>query len=901
MPTTSPYSPNDYQAASAFRPYQLPVNDIMRAFTAQNNFWDEGASKVKATYQKGLELNLVTDVQKQRRDLFLKDSEKQLLKLSSMNLADPSVVRQGMNVFKPLFSDEDIIGEDNVVSSLDKELGNADTSRTKEGGKNFNPFSAENIQYEKSLLAGKLNDQKGWKSLYGNTSKYTQYQDVSKEMNTISEMVKEQTIADAIVRGENPMYIDKLKTEKVSKERLLSAINEMGSPQLKEQMRIEGRNTYYKLLQNDETGQVANKYFQDIVTNVYTEGKNDLNRNKALMLYDKSINSKPELNKMYDEQLEQLEKQLVDLDKNMREQLKNYSNLGDIKNLSSNNSKVESLWQTYSSMKIASTLAYNNVEKDIEENRGYYLQKKLELEALKAENDAKSSKDNPNLDPLSAAANGATTNPVDPAQEDKGQKIQEVKKYLEENRTYQLQKMASFTFLGDDAIKGLMANEQDPRPIGVNGALTAAEISKAAKFLNAERNIRISKGELKGNPVTDEKYEEVVKNTDVNTLMKSMAGILIGNTEFTKDYAIKTLGETDGSKLVTKLLTNVSDVQREHMNISHQVFEKQPDALGKFANYFSNKGKVLITDKEIRNAFTNLRPEDLIAYSVTYTDDRNQQHIKQFSNQQEAEQYIKDNKNTYLDYRLKMDEYILPEFKKHINNLLAPVYLNAMAARANTETETFLVEKGNEATAIAGLENLAIKNTDNNQNVETTLAYLNANVSNVAGYRVFSPGVGEDLPYVKPILRSVKDDDKVGQLAINTKIPITVAGQAKLAKFAQKPSKIKHINFPDAVISYYQSSNPPATIKITNQGRDSEIKPLLEIKGGEIYRVVKNPEGKYVKGTPYTPKDFEKRLLERFNASSLEQLVKEKYETGELNEAFTAMLLDLENSNKNLK
>ena len=46
---------------------------------------------------------------------------------------------------------------------------------------------------------------------------------------------------------------------------------------------------------------------------------------------------------------------------------------------------------------------------------------------------------------------------------------------------------------------------------------------------------------------------------------------------------------------------------------------------------------------------------------------------------------------------------------------------------------------------------------------------------------------------------------------------------------------------------------------------------------------------------------FELELLKKFNASSLEQLVKEKYETGELNEAFSAILLDLENSNKNLK
>ncbi len=68
MPSTSPFQNNDYQAVSSFRPYRLPVNDIVRANMAQNQFWEIGASRVKAVHDNALELKLSLEPNKQIRD-----------------------------------------------------------------------------------------------------------------------------------------------------------------------------------------------------------------------------------------------------------------------------------------------------------------------------------------------------------------------------------------------------------------------------------------------------------------------------------------------------------------------------------------------------------------------------------------------------------------------------------------------------------------------------------------------------------------------------------------------------------------------------------------------------------------------------------------------------------------
>ena len=121
MPASSPYQNNDYQAANSFRPSRLPVNDIMKAYVAQNQFWDQGAQRVKTAYDSALNLSLTLDENKKVKDDYMKEAEKQMSKLSSGDLSDPSVQRQGLNIFKPLLSDRAIV-MDNHLTTLRKSI-----------------------------------------------------------------------------------------------------------------------------------------------------------------------------------------------------------------------------------------------------------------------------------------------------------------------------------------------------------------------------------------------------------------------------------------------------------------------------------------------------------------------------------------------------------------------------------------------------------------------------------------------------------------------------------------------------------------------------------------------------------------------------------------------------------
>lgn len=129
MAASSPYSGNDYQAASNFRPYQLPINAIAQAWTAQNRFWDIGAMKVKSVYDNALNLSLTSQENRDVRDQYMKDAEKEITKVSSMNLADASVQRQGFGIFKPIFQDDAIVQDDYLTDLRGKIINEADTYR----------------------------------------------------------------------------------------------------------------------------------------------------------------------------------------------------------------------------------------------------------------------------------------------------------------------------------------------------------------------------------------------------------------------------------------------------------------------------------------------------------------------------------------------------------------------------------------------------------------------------------------------------------------------------------------------------------------------------------------------------------------------------------------------------
>ena len=370
MPASSPYQNNDYQALSVFRPYQLPVNDIFKAYSSLNSAWDQGAMGVKSAYENALQLNLVTDINKERRDQFMEKATTEVRKMASMDLSNASIQREGINIFSPLMKDEDVIGEDYVVRNLNQEIAKGLSTRTSGDGKQWNPLSIENLQIEKSFLSGELNKRNGWKYLYQNMSTYSPNYDGTAELKKITDLLKAKEIEDAKLAG-NDWMIETINKKGVSKERINQAIQEMGSPQLKAQMRVEGRNTFYKILKSNP--EKVDEYFQGVATNVFSQRINDMKNNRAEISYQASIvpniPENTELRKYYKSSLESIDKQIENLQNvEMPKAVAEYSNLSNLDYLSANLSKVERLWESAKISQLAPQLAWESSTQSLKMN-----------------------------------------------------------------------------------------------------------------------------------------------------------------------------------------------------------------------------------------------------------------------------------------------------------------------------------------------------------------------------------------------------------------------------------------------------------------------------------------------------------------------------------------------------
>lgn len=181
--STSPYQNNDYGAVSNFRPYQLPVNDIYKAISAQSQFWEEGASRVKSVYDNALDLKLSLEPNQKIRDDYMKQADQQLTKLSSMDLSNPSIQRKGFDIFKPLLKDEGVIYDDAMTRHYDQVRSDALTARQKGDGKGY---SDNNLAYAMDGYNEFINskDRMAGKAFWGKRKEYTPYYDPTTDMNT---------------------------------------------------------------------------------------------------------------------------------------------------------------------------------------------------------------------------------------------------------------------------------------------------------------------------------------------------------------------------------------------------------------------------------------------------------------------------------------------------------------------------------------------------------------------------------------------------------------------------------------------------------------------------------------------------------------------------------------------
>lgn len=292
MAATSPYSPNDYQAVSNYRPYELPINDIFRAISAQNAFWDAGAARVKAKYEDALNLKLSLEPNKAIRDQYLKDAEKQLTKLSNGDVSDPAVQRQGFALFKPLFQDEGIIYDDLTTRHYDKVRNDALTYRSKDNGKGYSDI---NFQYAMQGYSEFLNskDRMAGKSFYENRKEYTPYYDYTEDFAKALKDCKPSSVETTSpyygASGAATGYLKETYSRSLSSAQVQGCLGVGLSPNGQRQMQIEGSVMYKNnlpVLASDTA-----TYLGGVSNNLSTKLQ-QLSASKAAVLSRKDISDK---------------------------------------------------------------------------------------------------------------------------------------------------------------------------------------------------------------------------------------------------------------------------------------------------------------------------------------------------------------------------------------------------------------------------------------------------------------------------------------------------------------------------------------------------------------------------------------------------------------------------------
>jgi len=304
MAATSPYSGNDYQAVSNFRPYELPVNDIFKSISAQNQFWDAGAARVKSYYDKGSNLDLTSAENRKIRDQFIKDSEKELIKLSSMNLADPSVQKKGMSIFKPLFKDKAILQDDYLTRKQKEIYSEAEKYKNDEKTKGTG-FHMDNLAYALMPFRsfGENTSRAELDSIFNKAknSQYIPHYDFSKERMDILEQCKPDKFNNTTAQG---MYLDTEKDSSLTKSKLWGCLNTALSPQATQQIRISAAVRY-----NNDYGTLKNDYIESASSEIkaYKSEVSKLAAKKAAIAGNKQYaeieNGYAEEIKMYEAQI----------------------------------------------------------------------------------------------------------------------------------------------------------------------------------------------------------------------------------------------------------------------------------------------------------------------------------------------------------------------------------------------------------------------------------------------------------------------------------------------------------------------------------------------------------------------------------------------------------------------
>ena len=175
------FDPNTYNV----KPYETPIKEIASAISQRSSYWLEGAMQVKSAYEQAADLDLSRSDNKQVLNDFMVSAEQKIKEISRTDLSISNNVKAGIDIFKPLYQDEALMGDDQLTRFYKSQEQLAQNARVKDGGKEFSNL---NLNYMREKYQDFINDpsRDNWRKHYGERRGYTPYYDYSTELEDIT-------------------------------------------------------------------------------------------------------------------------------------------------------------------------------------------------------------------------------------------------------------------------------------------------------------------------------------------------------------------------------------------------------------------------------------------------------------------------------------------------------------------------------------------------------------------------------------------------------------------------------------------------------------------------------------------------------------------------------------------
>lgn len=242
--STSPYQQNDYRAASEYQPYRLNTQQVAQTAMALDQFWKIGAARVKSAYDSVLNLNLTSEENKQVRDQFMQDAQKQLDKLATQDLSTGDVQRQGFNIFKPIFQDKAMMQDDYLTKLRSDIYSEADKFR-RDQKTNGSGFHMDNLAYALKGFQGfnSRTSRNQIEDIYegAKDSQYVPYYDDTKEKMEIMKACKGNKLSNTVNNGP---YLETYSDKSLYESKLYGCLEGALSQRSRQQNRISASVRY---------------------------------------------------------------------------------------------------------------------------------------------------------------------------------------------------------------------------------------------------------------------------------------------------------------------------------------------------------------------------------------------------------------------------------------------------------------------------------------------------------------------------------------------------------------------------------------------------------------------------------------------------------------------------------